>query len=61
MVQGTLMRGTIHTVRREDYRLFLGAVQRSIREWAARATKAPANLDRRTPWPACGPSWRTGR
>ncbi len=46
VVQGTLMRGTIHTVRREDYRLLLGAVQRSIREWAAKATKAPATLDR---------------
>ena len=26
MVQGTLMRGTIHTVARGDYRLFLGAI-----------------------------------
>ena len=45
VVQGTLMRGTIHTVARDDYRLFLGAVARAQREWAGRATKAPANLE----------------
>ena len=45
VVQGTLMRGTIHTVARTDYRLFLGAVARTQREWAGRATKAPANLE----------------
>jgi hypothetical protein len=44
VVQGTLMRGTIHTVARTDYRLFLGAIARAQREWAGRATKAPANL-----------------
>ena len=46
VVQGTLMRGTIHTVARSDYRLFLGAVAGTQREWAARATKAPATLER---------------
>ena len=46
VVQGTLMRGTIHTVAREDYRPFLGAIQRTQREWGARLTKAPADLDR---------------
>jgi len=45
VVQGTLMRGTIHTVAQGDYRLFLGAVARAQREWAGRATKAPANLE----------------
>ena len=45
VVQGTLMRGTIHTVARTDYRLFLGAVARTQHEWAGRATKAPANLE----------------
>jgi Winged helix DNA-binding domain len=45
-VQGTLMRGTIHAVARDDYRLFLGAIRRTQREWAARATKAPAAMDR---------------
>jgi len=45
VVQGTLMRGTIHTVARTDYRLFLGAVARTQREWAGRATKAPADLE----------------
>jgi Winged helix DNA-binding domain len=46
VVQGTLMRGTIHSVARDDYRLFLGAIQRTQREWGARATKAPPMLDR---------------
>jgi hypothetical protein len=45
VVQGTLMRGTIHAVARADYRLYLGAVARQQREWAGRATKAPANLE----------------
>jgi hypothetical protein len=45
-VQGTLMRGTIHAVARDDYRLFLGAIQRNQREWGARVTKAPPALDR---------------
>jgi hypothetical protein len=46
VVQGTLMRGTIHAVAREDYRQFLGAIQNTVRDWAARATKAPATIDR---------------
>jgi hypothetical protein len=49
VVQGTLMRGTIHTVACEDYRLFLGAIVRTQREWGARLTKAPADLDRSAP------------
>jgi hypothetical protein len=44
VVQGTLMRGTIHAVARDDYRLFLGAVARTQREWAGKATRAPANM-----------------
>jgi Winged helix DNA-binding domain len=46
VVQGTLMRGTIHTVARDDYRLFLGAIRSAQREWGARVTKAPPTLDR---------------
>jgi hypothetical protein len=46
VVQGTLMRGTIHAVARDDYRIFLGAVAGAQRAWSARATKAPADLDR---------------
>ena len=46
VVQGTLMRGTIHTVARDDYRLMLGAIARTQREWSERATKAPPDLDR---------------
>ena len=46
VIQGTLMRGTIHSVARDDYRLFLGAIQRTQREWGARVTKAPPTLDR---------------
>ena len=46
VVQGTLMRGTIHAVARDDYRLFLGAIRGTQREWGARVTKAPPTLDR---------------
>ncbi len=46
VVQGTLMRGTIHAVARGDYRTFLGAIQRTQREWGAKVTKAPPTLDR---------------
>jgi hypothetical protein len=46
VVQGTLMRGTIHAVSREDYRTFLGAIRGTVRDWAARVTKAPDTLDR---------------
>jgi hypothetical protein len=45
VVQGTLMRGTIHAVAREDYRLFLGAIARTQHEWSERVTKAPPSLD----------------
>ena len=46
VVQGTLMRGTIHAVARDDYRTFLGAIAGAQREWASRATRAPAKLPR---------------
>src|SRR5918996_755614 len=46
VVQGTLMRGTIHAVARDDYRLFRAAIQRIQHDWAAKVTKAPATLDR---------------
>jgi Winged helix DNA-binding domain len=46
VVQGTLMRSTIHAVARDDYRLFLGAIRRTQHEWGARVTKAPPTLDR---------------
>jgi hypothetical protein len=37
VVQGTLMRGTIHTVSAGDYRPMLAAIRRTIDEWATRA------------------------
>jgi hypothetical protein len=45
-VQGTLMRGTIHTVAGGDYHPMLAAIRRTQREWGDRVTKAPADLDR---------------
>jgi hypothetical protein len=42
------MRGTIHTVARDDYRTFLGAVARTQRAWSERATRASADVDRST-------------
>ncbi len=37
VVQGTLLRGTIHAVSAADYRPFVGAIRRALRDWAARA------------------------
>ena len=48
-VQGTLMRGTIHTVAAGDYHQMLAAIRRVQREWGDRITKAPTDLDRSTP------------
>ncbi len=48
-VQGTLMRGTIHTVAAADYHPMLAAIRRTQREWGDRITKAPADLDRSAP------------
>ncbi len=40
VVQGTLMRGTIHTVAAGDYRLFASAVRGPLQEWARRTYRA---------------------
>ncbi|HEX5039430.1 MAG TPA: winged helix DNA-binding domain-containing protein [Candidatus Limnocylindria bacterium] len=45
VVQGTLMRGTIHTVAAADYHPMLKAVARSQREWANRATGRKGDVD----------------
>jgi hypothetical protein len=39
VVQGTLLRGTIHLVSREDYWPFAIAVRQQLREWFGRVTK----------------------
>ena len=41
VVQGTLLRGTIHTVSAGEYRPLAAAIRRSQREWAARAYREP--------------------
>ncbi len=62
MVQGTLMRGTIHTVARGDYRLFLGAVARAQREWAGQGDQGSGEpASRRRRWRASEPSWPLDR
>jgi hypothetical protein len=40
VLQGTLMRGTIHTVSAADYRLFAAAIRRPLQAWARRAYRA---------------------
>jgi hypothetical protein len=40
VVQGTLLRGTIHTVAAGDYRLFAAAIRRPLQVWARRAYRA---------------------
>ncbi len=39
VIQGTLMRGTIHLVSRADYPLFAAGIRRSGREWLLRVDK----------------------
>jgi DNA glycosylase AlkZ-like len=49
VVQGTLLRGTIHLVSREDYWPFAVAVRQELREWFVKAAKGDppaAELDR---------------
>jgi winged helix DNA-binding protein len=45
VVQGTLMRGTIHVVSRSDYPLFAAGIRRAGQEWWRRVNKVPADLD----------------
>ena len=45
VVQGTLMRGTIHVVARSDYALFAAGIRRAGQEWWWRVNKIPAELD----------------
>jgi hypothetical protein len=40
VVQGTLLRGTIHTVSQGDYRLFAAAIRAPLQAWARRAYRA---------------------
>ena len=40
VVQATLLRGTIHTVSKADYRLFAAAVRSPLQAWARRAYRA---------------------
>lgn len=39
VIQGTLMRETIHLVSRRDYPLFAAGIRRSVREWRLRVEK----------------------
>lgn len=41
VVQGTLMRGTIHTVSAADYRLFAAGIRPALRKWAERVYPTP--------------------
>ena len=45
VVQGTLMRGTIHAVAADDYHPMLAAVARTQRDWANRATRTKGTVD----------------
>jgi len=45
VVQGTLMRGTIHVVARADYALFAAGIRRAGQEWWRRVNRVPAELD----------------
>ena len=45
LIQGTLMRETIHIVSRSDYPLFAAGIRRSGQEWWRRVNKVPQQLD----------------
>ena len=45
VVQGTLMRGTIHTVAAGDYHPMVAAIARTQREWASRVTGTKEAVD----------------
>jgi hypothetical protein len=45
VVQGTLMRGTIHTVAAADYHPMVMAIARTQREWAERVTRTKEPVD----------------
>ena len=47
VVQGTLMRTTIHTVSAREYWLFAAGLGRAAREWQLRVDKTPARLMRK--------------
>ena len=45
VIQGTLMRETIHVVSKRDYPLFAAGIRRPGQEWWRRVNKLPAHLD----------------
>lgn len=45
VIQGTLMRETIHVVSRGDYPLFAAGIRRAGQEWWRRVNKIPADVD----------------
>jgi hypothetical protein len=45
VIQGTLMRETIHIVSRRDYPLFAAGIRVSGQEWWRRVNKVPQNVD----------------
>ena len=47
VVQGTLMRETIHVVSKRDYALFAAGIRASGQEWWRRVNKGPAEVDMR--------------
>ncbi len=47
VVQGTLMRQTIHVVSKRDYVLFAAGIRVSGQEWWRRVSKVPAEVDMR--------------
>jgi len=47
VVQGTLMRETIHVVSKQDYALFAAGIRESGQEWWRRVNKIPEEVDMR--------------
>jgi hypothetical protein len=47
LIQGTLLRETIHVVSRRDYALFAAGIRRSGQAWWRRVNKVPPDLDMR--------------
>jgi hypothetical protein len=61
VVQGTLMRATIHLVSARDHPLFAAGVREARREWWRGCTKVPMREPSRRPRDVCGKPSPTAR
>jgi len=62
VIQGTLLRSTIHMVSAKDYWLFLSAIRKGRKDWWRRVTrKVYGEVDVELPRRSFAKSWRLAR